>query len=379
MGIKMINKDERINYIDRIKVLLCLLVIALHASVAYGGAGSWYYNEQTNSVVVKVVFTIFDAICQSFFMGLFFFISAYFTPASYNKKGAIKFLKDRLLRLGIPLLFFYFILSPTTIYTLNLFKYSKDSSYLNFLFDCIVYFKNLGTGPLWFVLALMIFSIIYILWRNLFSSINSKKITFPKNKTILAFIILLGVLSFAVRLVYPTGKEFLGMQLGYFPQYILLFGLGIVAYENNWLEQIISRTSDFWVRISFICVFIIIVALLFGATANSVDAFTGGFYWQAFVYAMWEPFMCVGISLKLLTSFREKYNTKSNFWSAMALSSYPVYIIHAPISVLMEGLLIKTHLHPFIKFSIVFLSVSFICFTVSHYVLRRLPILKKII
>ena len=38
----------------------------------------------------------------AFFMGLFFLISAYFVPSSFERKGTWTFLKDRFLRLGIP-------------------------------------------------------------------------------------------------------------------------------------------------------------------------------------------------------------------------------------------------------------------------------------
>jgi fucose 4-O-acetylase-like acetyltransferase len=45
-------------------------------------------------------------------MGFFFLISGYFVPRSYDHKGSVSYLKDRLLRLGIPLLVFIFVLNP---------------------------------------------------------------------------------------------------------------------------------------------------------------------------------------------------------------------------------------------------------------------------
>src|SRR5207248_140871 len=49
---------------------------------------------------------------QAYFMGCFFLISGYFTPGSFDRKGPATFYKDRLLRLGIPLVVFVFLLSP---------------------------------------------------------------------------------------------------------------------------------------------------------------------------------------------------------------------------------------------------------------------------
>jgi len=46
-------------------------------------------------------------------MGLFLLISAYFVPGSFDRKGASRFLKDRLIRLGIPMAVYSWVLSPT--------------------------------------------------------------------------------------------------------------------------------------------------------------------------------------------------------------------------------------------------------------------------
>ncbi len=47
-------------------------------------------------------------------MGFLFLIAGYFTPGSYNKKGIKRFIKDRLIRLGLPTLLFMYIVGPIT-------------------------------------------------------------------------------------------------------------------------------------------------------------------------------------------------------------------------------------------------------------------------
>ena len=46
---------------------------------------------------------IFIDINQAYFMGLLFLISGYFSPQSLDRKGPARFVRDRLIRLGIPL------------------------------------------------------------------------------------------------------------------------------------------------------------------------------------------------------------------------------------------------------------------------------------
>jgi hypothetical protein len=95
-------------------------------------------------------------------MGFFFFLSAYFIPGSYNKKGAARFVKDRLLRLGIPLVFYSFVLSPVLIYLVYYFGKGHHITFIQFLGG---FHDWIDFGVLWFVAALLLFTFVYVLWR----------------------------------------------------------------------------------------------------------------------------------------------------------------------------------------------------------------------
>lgn len=391
----MVQKSKRIYYLDRIKFLLCLLVIGQHTSIVYGGSGTWFYIEEVHNIAVNVLFTIYNTVCQSFFMGLFFFISAYFTVPSYNKKGCKKFLKDRAVRLFIPLSIFYFILHPTTVFFVEKMYKNNPVSYFDYMYNSIVNIDNVGFGPLWFVEALIIFSVGYVLYRKIIRKDTSKKvfmayengqgetngiINFPGKKAILRFMIILGVTTFIVRIVFPAGEEILNMKFGYFPQYIALFVLGTIAYENKWLDQITEKTSSFYFKISLAC-FVLLIGILglfmiFGS--SDVGVFMGGMSFQALIYALWEPFMCVGISLKLITFFRKKYNMPSKMWNGLSLDTYPVFVIHAPVSVFLECLLIGSTLNPVVKCFTVYIATCILCFGASHFMIRKVPLLRRI-
>src|SRR5260370_42644985 len=94
------EQSKKIFYIDNLKVGLITLVVLHHALITYGAEGAWYYTQKTTYIGADIPMLLLVVINQSFFMGFFFFLSAYFTPGSYNKKGAARFVKDRLLRLG---------------------------------------------------------------------------------------------------------------------------------------------------------------------------------------------------------------------------------------------------------------------------------------
>ena len=97
---------SRLLFIDNIRVFLTILVLLHHLMITYAGTGSWYYNEGRQDLITKIFGGWFCAIDQAYFMGLFLLVAAYFVPGSYDRKGAWRFVKDRLIRLGIPLAVF---------------------------------------------------------------------------------------------------------------------------------------------------------------------------------------------------------------------------------------------------------------------------------
>ena len=102
----------RLLFIDNIRVFLTILVILHHLMITYAGTGSWIYREGRQDAVTDALGGWFCAVDQAYFMGLFLLISAYFVPGSFDRKGPGRFLKDRLIRLGIPLALFSWIVIP---------------------------------------------------------------------------------------------------------------------------------------------------------------------------------------------------------------------------------------------------------------------------
>jgi peptidoglycan/LPS O-acetylase OafA/YrhL len=97
------KQRERLYFLDNLKIPLIILVVVHHAGQAYGGGGWWFVENPERSSLLGIFFTV----NRSFFMSLFFMISGYFLPASYDRNGPLDFLKDRFLRLGVPLLGFF--------------------------------------------------------------------------------------------------------------------------------------------------------------------------------------------------------------------------------------------------------------------------------
>ena len=318
---------NKIAYIDNIRVLLTVLVILHHTVIAYGGPGSWYFTDRTTSTAALVFMTMFVATNQAFFMGFFFFLGALFTEESYNKKGARKFITDRVKRLGIPLLFYSFVLSPVLNFIVYKFGNNGKATFLQYLGG---YNDWIDFGVLWFVAALLLFTLIYVALRQFYTVIKPVAIALPGNNTILLFAITLGIISYAVRIFFPVGWVLhpVGFQLGHFTQYIALFLLGIVASRNNWLRLLCESNGKRWL---VLCLAMIAVIFPFMYVAKTVtnsplEAFQGKGSWQSFISALWEQVTGISIIVSLLIICCKRCNYSTPLLQRMARGAFATYI-----------------------------------------------------
>jgi len=166
------GRTSRLFFIDNLRTGLAILVVLHHVAIVYGAIlPLFYYMEPPfNSAGVidplaalaSLVFALFN---QAWFMGAFFLLAGYFAPGSFDRKGPGSFLLDKSLRLGIPLVVFYFVLSP--ISWLGLWLMPASLTGITTPPTWQAYPRYIGLGPLWFVAMLLIFSFGYAAWRIL--------------------------------------------------------------------------------------------------------------------------------------------------------------------------------------------------------------------
>jgi len=374
------SNKPRLLYIDNLRILLTILVILLHLSIGYGAPGDWYYNEEGQlGTVSSIIMTLFVVLNQAFFMGFFFMLSSYFSPGSLDRKGAKLFLIDRLKRLGIPMLFYALVLNPLLEYVLAVFNGFKGSFWQALREG---YFSSIGVGPTWFVEALLLFAILYVLWRRIKPS-KPKQTNgrVPGNGAIALFAIGLGLITFLVRIWLPVGwwLEPLHFQLAHFPQYIALYILGIIAYQRNWFSELTNRQGRIWLWITI--GLIILFPILFvtgGALTGKLDPFLGGWHWQSLAYSMWEETMCLAVVVTLLVWYRNRFNNQGNLGRAMSGAAYGTYIVHAPVITLLALAMSGINLDLMVKFVVVAPLAVAASFLVG-YLIKKLPGVREIL
>ncbi|MFH1966203.1 MAG: acyltransferase [Acidobacteriota bacterium] len=372
---------KRLYYVDNLRIFLISLVVLHHLSITYGAPGDWYYNESQPEGLLAILLAMFVATNQSFFMGLFFLISAYFTEVSFTRKSTGTFLADRLRRLGIPLFLYFFVISPAMIFFLVRRLDGLDISFLDFYKQG----HGFGFGPLWFVETLLFFTLIYVIYQKFRDRNRNRTIKhcpLPGDRHVLFLAVLLGMISFLIRIKLPVGWSLpiLGLQFPHFPQYIALFALGIAASRHNWLEAVTYRRGIRWFLLAQMMIFIMFPLLFMtgGAASGDITAFMGGLHWQSLAYAIWEQITGLSLVIGLLGIFRDKFNFRGKWGQKLSACAYGVFIFHAPLLVLITVFLRNVELHGVLKLLLLAPVALFASFLVA-WLIRKLPYADRVL
>jgi glucans biosynthesis protein C len=371
------TNNKRDYYIDRLRIFLTALVIFHHSAIAFGAAGGWYYvTNETTSGTLQLLLSAQMAVNQAFFMSLFFFVSALFMPASYDRKGFRKFVSDRLVRLGIPLLFYVLVIHPILVYFIL--KHVGRETGEFFSFWKIMITKHAEPGPMWFVLTLLVFELCYALFRkfmkNKIAAINKPQA--PSWITIVGFMALTGAVAFAIRLVFPVGKSWFGLQFGYFSLYVAMYLVGIVAARKQWPEKLEISYALPWFGLALLA--IPAMLMLMAKNSENLTPVMGGTNWKAAFYAFWEPIVCIGFCYFLPLLFKKIGDKPNRFVITQSGNSYLAYIIH-PVLVVFSTFWVEQVTVPPSARLLIVLTISIIgSFGISHLI-RFLPGIKKVL
>ena len=393
---------DRLFYVDDVRSLAIFLVVMVHASVTYSGLGGWYLIENKSDSLDPlslVAFGLFNSFTQAWFMGILFFFAGFFAADALARKGGAHFVRDRLLRLGIPLVGYVLVINPLMIYFL---AYPVECRKAGGFFSLYVS-RYLGsgmalgsTGPLWFAETLLVFSLAYAAAMRLLATLGkghegasgadgSKEP--PSIPALLGLISLIALAAFAVRVFYPIGFSWMNLQFCFFPSYIALFVLGIRALRGGWFSRIMGARSIrwFWAALGVGISGWMALMASGGALSGRLDAFWGGLTWQSAGYCLWESFTAVAMSLGLTALFANRkrasgqgdgsgQGARSAFF---ARNSFSVYVFHPVFLIGLTRLARAWSLAPLAKATIVGTLAFSATILFAELVIRRVPFLRR--
>jgi fucose 4-O-acetylase-like acetyltransferase len=320
---------SRISSMDNLKVMLVAGVIVGHVTMAWTGVGDWVFEETPVRDPLLSVLILIAVVGALFAIPLFFTVAGAFTPRSFERKGLRGFLAGRMLRLGVPMVFFVIFLSPIVEFV--------DPGNVGWTGGFVAFIPHVwwppAPGPTWFLGVLLVFSAAYAWIR----SVWPLKPTEPGPPRVWHLAVtagLVAVISYLVRFAVPLGQEVWRLALGQAPAWVAGFTLGVLGAERGWFEQLDGRIGRIvrwsaWAGAAGCVLFIGAGA----ATGADIGLYAGGGTWQSMVIAVFEGMLVVAMSLWLVDVFRRRLDHQGPLGAKLSGAAYAAFVLHQVVLV----------------------------------------------
>ena len=336
--------SSRLPYLDNLKVVLITAIIAFHGVLGYASTVEvWTYTEMREVSLhpaTEAVLFVLVSPFGLFLIPLLFLVAGLLTHPSLARKGTGAFVRDRLLRLGVPFAIYVFLIQPTLNYALQRPLGLAPGSYLD---EYMRPEARVDTGPLWFVGVLLVFSLGYAgahaalsRWRGSRPAPPPEVLQARPTRSVTVRILALTAavvapLSFVVRLVYPYGSEsgVTDLNLWEWPACLAVFTIGVVAAERNWVAAIPAPLARRCGRVTFAAVLAMGVLLAVVASADAVESALGGWSWAAVAFAVIDAVLGVFGSVWLLGVAQRHLDRRHRWGPLLSRSAYGAFMLQS--------------------------------------------------
>jgi hypothetical protein len=264
-----------------------------------------------------------------FAMGLFFLIAGLLTPESLSRKGPRTFARDRIVRLGLPLLVWTLVIWPFSIRAAHL---AAGDDY-SFWAQYTTADPLADTGPMWFVEVLLIYSLAYAAWRHRHPRPAARPPV--SGWTLVTLAAGISLATVLVRLVFPAASGQFGQShLWQWPQLIAMFWLGIAAARRGGLDPVpdrIRRACGLAALGGFLA-FGVLGATMAATGVDGGALFDLRWHWAPLTLAAIEGPLAVSASVWLLGTAQRRLDRRPRpLGRALARSAYGAFVVQGPV------------------------------------------------
>lgn len=366
------GKSDYEHYWDPLRALLMLLGIPYHASLLYSHVLPWDIKDFETSPLLSVL----GAALVTFRMPAFFLVAGYFSTMVIGKKGKMRWLRQRFLRLGVPFIVAVLLLGPLQLFLLQLAGVAKGDIPADRLLESLPGLLRPSEQwimHLWFLPALIVYSVLlaallflagrppFTHARDWFDRLQQRHAT----------------LFFAALCVLPVLWE------------LAVYGSGLLAASSgNRLFLLYERASDPYARY---LPFFLIGALLhrnralfhqFRQTGLLTGIVAAGAIGAAVTLRLQHPFSTSALLVlvsaiaavatsRLLIDFACRYfDRPSPLAKRMTDASFTIYLFHHPLIYTFGILFLLIALPPILEFSIIVAATTATAYML-HQTIRR--------
>ena len=311
-------------------------------------------------------------------MCILFLMAGYFTPRSVRKKGIRDYLKDRLVRIGLPFLVGLLLINNLTFLVGDVFPTSvfEWKSWSEFPFNHIT--------VLWYLVVLLGFELLYCVFAALrsyqFEVDDSVALPGVRSWLISAVVlalveVLMSQQTWLWSALIESPLDGLGIQGAHIFTYGFLFAVGCKAASHRWLERIDAQFAVRWFSLSvFLSLAVLGVVLMLSLQGDLAKQEAK----LDVLKAALSSFVGWGVMAYLLV-WKQRHEALGGHWLAQAgVDSYGAYIIHSLLLVFVMGMISLVGLNDWVSWLLGSIFGIALSFGVSHQ-LRRIPAVGRVV
>lgn len=383
--------------IGYLRAFIVALVVAHHAALAYYpfvppppasliAQPRWWEAFPIVDPHRGSGFALFVGFNDVFFMSLMFLLSGMFVWHGMARKGAAKFLKDRLLRLGLPFVVAAAILAPLAYYPAYL-QISGHASLAGFWHQWRA-LGNWPAGPAWFIWLLLAFdgiaALLFLLaprWGQTLGALTSGAARRPA--LFFAALVALSALVYIPMALHFTSLTWTAFGpftfqtsriLHYLAYFLVAVGVGAYGVDRGLLDPDgkLARRWILWVAAALV--------LFAAATAATVVALTSGNPSRGLAIAMDAGFVlsCAASCFAFLALFLRFARSRSRLFDSLSANSYGIYLVHYVFVNWLQYSLISAQLPAVVKWSIVLAGALGLSWATAATI-RRIPAVARVV
>ncbi len=381
------SHEGRYHSFDALRAGALLLGIALHATMSFLAgfrATGFPIADVSQSDALEVVFFV----VHIFRMALFFLVAGFFARLLLHKTGIGDFIRNRLKRIGLPLLIFYPLIMPLTILP---------------IVWAAMQLGMRGPGPgggamaqgfpwghLWFLYLLLWLYALILALRGAGRLVDPRGVLrgFADRLYRLALETRLAPIVFAAPTAavlyatawWPQGAGIPSPLQGFVPNLPALVAFGSAMLAGWWLHRDQSLLEplrrDWKIYLALAAVASLAALALVGVKSNfqpiPMPPGERAAYAAAYMVAVWG--WCLGLTGLAMSWL----GSPSARWRYLADASYWMYLVHVPIVFTLQAWMMKWPLHWSIKFALI-LTISAVLLLASYHYLVRSTFLGKLL
>ena len=379
-----------------LRAFITLLVLAHHSALAYHP----YAPQPAASLLASPMWQIFPIVDPHkwtgwsffvgfndvFFMSLMFFLSGLFVQQSIQRKGVGRFLRDRLLRLGLPFVVAAAVVSPLAYYP----AYLQSLSHTGFA-GFWQQWRGLGhwpAGPAWFVWLLLAFDVVAAMlfafapkvmaWigRAISDSSNRPSVLF----VILAVVSAVTYIPMAIHFSAERWSTFgpfafqTSRLLHYFVYFVIAIGVGATAMSRGFFasDGKLARRWPLWTNAMVLIYFALVAAFI-----TVISGVGKSLPWGPILGILWV-LSCAASCFGFMSLFARFATKRRAVFDSLTDNAYGMYLIHYAFVSWLQYALLPASLSGFVKAVLVFIGTVLLSWGTTA-ALRRLPAVARVI